>query len=125
MKQGIIILVFISICLVVCNSSDVLGYTRVISLGENKITLFAPDWIWQGQNVNVMLVVDNKDVIENKIDVRISASEDNQKYFDLPEKMTNTGIAPTLIIARAVAEKVKLGVITSSPLVTPAARRDK
>ncbi|MBI3008944.1 MAG: hypothetical protein HYY56_05485, partial [Candidatus Omnitrophica bacterium] len=84
----IIIVCIISIHLFFCFSRDAFAYTEAFSLRESRVTVFAPDWIWQGQNVNVLLVVDNKDVIEDKIDVHISTSGDNQKYFDLPQKMT-------------------------------------
>jgi hypothetical protein len=44
----VIIAVLMLISLLFGSSHDAFAYIEEFSLGESKITVFAPDWIWQG-----------------------------------------------------------------------------
>ena len=87
-------IIVILIYLLICDTSYAFAYTEAFSVGGSKVTVFAPDWIWQGQNVNIMFVAENKNTAEKKIDFRLSLPEENKKYFDLPGELSTSGDIP-------------------------------
>jgi hypothetical protein len=47
------------------------GVTSEVTVGDVHLRLFAPDWIWQNQSVNILMVVSNPTSSEHTLSVNL------------------------------------------------------
>ncbi len=70
------------------------GLNADISLGDCRVTTFAPDWIWQGETVNIMAVARNQGPSETKLSLSAHCPAESEDVFVMPADAVSTVVPP-------------------------------
>ncbi len=57
------------------------GSTQVYEEGPLTLTVYAPDWIWQGQNINVLVVAEHDGESRTELNVALRLPEGLEDHF--------------------------------------------
>lgn len=67
-------------------SSEVAALTESGTAGDVRFTVYAPDWTWQKQNVNVLFVLSNQGVTPQDVTVAIELPQGKESHFQRPTR---------------------------------------
>lgn len=62
-------------------AGNAFGTTQVHEEGPLRLTVYAPDWIWQGQNINVLVVAEHDGESRTELNVRLRLPEGLEDHF--------------------------------------------
>jgi len=85
-RGGYIIAVGVAIPLACLSSA--FAYSERVELGVVQTTVFAPDWIWQGQQVNVMAISENGGDSAQQVALSVTAPAEDVSQFGLPQDLS-------------------------------------
>ncbi|MBN1670937.1 MAG: hypothetical protein JXR37_07885 [Kiritimatiellae bacterium] len=70
------------------------AYNERVRVADVDVMVFAPDWIWQARDANVMVVAQNTGTEEAGIELSASCADEARPLFGLAQDKTATGKAP-------------------------------
>ncbi len=89
------------------------GATHAMQLGGCRVTVYAPDWIWQGQAVNIIAVAENPGGPSADLSIRVTP----------PASGATAGIGSALAVSTNVPAGQQVRMLVGR--VTPAANAPK
>lgn len=69
------------------SSSEVAALTENGTAGDVRFTVYAPDWTWQKQNVNVLFVLTNQGATPQDVTVALELPQGKESHFQCPTRM--------------------------------------
>ena len=77
-------LTILAVALFMSTGSSVQAVTSHIDIGDVSVRIYAPDWIWQGQAVNILIVAENRSDAATSLTVRLHLPDhtDGELQYD-------------------------------------------
>jgi len=77
-------LILLALCAVA--SPPAWGWTQTGMLGTVRYSVYAPEWTWQKQNVNLLFVFENRGPAPARVQARLEFPADNPSHFLVTEQ---------------------------------------
>ncbi len=75
------------LCAAILIPSTASAFTGEARLGDLSVTAYAPDWIWQDREINILLVARNAGSAPVSVSFELKYPEDGAGYFSLKDGM--------------------------------------
>jgi len=76
------------------------GFTEIRQLGTLSVTIYAPDWVWQKRDINILLIARNPSDLPVDWSVRLEFPEGEADHFDYAGTKEKSVHVPSLDTAR-------------------------
>jgi len=95
------ILLFIALLFPVAAS----GLTERCEIDGVRVTIYAPDWTWQRQNVNVLVVAENESAAPRSVEIELVAPAGKEAHFEFNRATTlDLDVGPGETVRKAITD---------------------